>query len=189
MDDALDRALKVFWRKGYEGTTLPDLTRAMGINRPSLYAAFGNKQSLFCKALHRYNERHNAFLREALAAPTAQEVARRILHGAINLQTNPENPRGCLTVRGTLSCAGSTVIRRHLDDCRNATEAAMTARFQRAADEGDLPGGASPQDLTRYLTTVMQGMAIQSASGASRAQLQRVAQTALRAFLAAPGSG
>src|SRR5438874_10454761 len=91
VDEALDQALKVFWRKGYQGTSLPDLTRAMGINRPSLYAAFGNKQSLFCKALHRYNKEHAAHLREALAAPTAREVARRILDGVINLQTDPHN--------------------------------------------------------------------------------------------------
>src|SRR6266550_5425162 len=85
VDQALDQALKVFWRKGYEGASLPDLTRAMGINRPSLYAAFGNKQSLFCQALKRYHERQRDFFRQALDAPTACEVARRILHGAVTL--------------------------------------------------------------------------------------------------------
>src|SRR5437016_7336822 len=92
VDQALDQALKVFWRKGYEGASLPDLTRAMGINRPSLYAAFGNKQSLFCKALHRYHEQHSDYLRRALAAPTARAAARRILHGLIDLQTSGDNP-------------------------------------------------------------------------------------------------
>src|SRR5438874_8768237 len=90
VDETLDRALKVFWRKGYDGASLPDLTRAMGINRPSLYAAFGNKQSLFCKALKRYHERQRDFFRHALDAPSAYEVARRILHGAVALQTNPD---------------------------------------------------------------------------------------------------
>jgi AcrR family transcriptional regulator len=181
-DDALDRALKVFWRKGYQGASLPNLTRAMGINRPSLYAAFGNKQSLFCKALERYNDQNAAYLRHALAAPTAREVARRILHGAINLQTNPHNPRGCLTVRGSLSCADSRIIHKHLASHRAATEAAITQRFQRAVAEGDLPQTTSPQDLTRYLSTILQGLSIQSTSGASRAQLLRIANTALQAF-------
>src|SRR5438067_11611084 len=99
VDEALDRALEVFWARGYEGASLPELTGAMGINRPSMYAAFGNKQSLFCKALHRYNERYRAYLKEALGARTAREVARRILYGAINLQTDPGSPRGCLNVR------------------------------------------------------------------------------------------
>src|SRR5437016_4768676 len=164
VDQALDRALKVFWRKGYDGASLPDLTRAMDINRPSLYAAFGNKQSLFCKALQRYNEQRAAYLQQALAAPTAREAARRILHGVINLQASSDNPPGCLIVRGSFSCADSPVIRKHLAGCRNAIEAAITERFARAVDDGDLPRDVSPQDLARYLTTVIQGLAVQSAN-------------------------
>src|SRR5882757_3781169 len=93
-DRALDRALYVFWRKGYEGTTLPDLTRAMGINRPSLYAAFGSKEGLFRKALDRYAEGPAAYVREALNGPTARAVAERLLGGAIDLATDRRNPRG-----------------------------------------------------------------------------------------------
>src|SRR5438094_9922303 len=98
VDEALDQALKVFWRKGYEGTSLPDLTKAMGINRPSLYAAFGNKEELFRKALDRYAEGPAAYAAEALNEPTARAVAELLLEGSVNLLTDPRNPRGCLVV-------------------------------------------------------------------------------------------
>src|ERR1700738_5293921 len=103
IDRALERALRLFWEKGYEGTSLSDLTKAIGINRPSLYAAFGNKESLFRKALDRYVERTMAFVRNAINEPTACAVAERLLHSAADMVTNPHDPRGCLTVRGALS--------------------------------------------------------------------------------------
>src|SRR5215470_17599780 len=104
VDQALERALQVFWRKGYEGASLPDLTQAMGINRPSLYAAFGNKEALFRKALDRYAEGPAAYLGAALNEPTARAIAERLLHGTSDLVTDPRNPRGCLIVHGALAC-------------------------------------------------------------------------------------
>jgi AcrR family transcriptional regulator len=182
-DQALERALKVFWRKGYEGTTLPDLTEAMGINRPSLYAAFGNKESLFRKVLDRYAEGPAAYVREALDEPTARRVAERLLLGAIDLLTNPKHPGGCLAVHGVLACGdGAQSIRREMIARRVKREAALKRRLQRAKSEGDLPAAANPADLARYITTIVQGMAIQAASGATRKELQRVAKTALRAW-------
>src|SRR5690348_4805353 len=89
VDHALDRALKVFWRKGYEGASLPDLTKAMGINRPSLYAAFGNKEALFRKAIDRYIEGPACGFRAALEEPTARKVVERLLYGNIDLVTDP----------------------------------------------------------------------------------------------------
>src|SRR2546423_6942052 len=103
-DKALDRALQVFWRKGYEGASLSDLTGAMGINRPSLYAAFGNKEALFRRALDRYAAGPAAYAREALNEPTARAVAERLLGGAVDLLSDPRNPRGCLVVQGALAC-------------------------------------------------------------------------------------
>src|SRR5579859_7138490 len=88
-DEALDRALEVFWRKGYEGTSIPDLTEAMGINRPSLYAAFGNKESLFNKVLDRYTEKSGIHVRKALNEPTARGVVEIILRGTVDLLSNP----------------------------------------------------------------------------------------------------
>ena len=101
--DALERAQRVFWRKGYLGTSMSDLTEATGVNRPSLYAAFGNKEALFRKVMDRYGEGPFAHFAEALAAPTGREVAERLLRGGAALATDPRTPPGCLWVRGSLS--------------------------------------------------------------------------------------
>jgi AcrR family transcriptional regulator len=183
VEKALDRALKVFWRKGYEGATLPELTRAMGINRPSLYAAFGNKEGLFRKALDRYAEGPAAYVREALNEPTARAVAERLLGGTIDLLTRPRNPRGCLLVQGALACGeAAEAVRRELVARRLAGDAALRQRFERALADGDLPADADPADLARYVVTVIRGMAVQAAGGASREELRRVAEMALRAW-------
>src|SRR6516165_10727746 len=96
VDEALDRALEVFWRQGYEGTAVSDLTAAMGINRPSLYATFGNKQALFRTVLDRYADGPAAFAAHALELPRAKDVAQALVYGAIELTTGPDTPRGCL---------------------------------------------------------------------------------------------
>src|SRR5947209_3799427 len=133
IDKALDRALQVFWRKGYEGASLPDLTRAMGINRPSLYAAFGNKEALFRKALDRYAEGPACYVRQALDEPTARAVAERVLAGSVDLLTDPRNPRGCLLVQGALVCGeAAESVRRELAARRLAGEVAFRRRFERA---------------------------------------------------------
>ena len=172
----------MFWRRGYEGATLPDLTRAMGINRPSLYAAFGSKEELFRKTLDRYVKGPAAYVREALNEPTARAVAERLLGGAIDLLTDRRNPRGCLIVQGALAC-GETAesVRRELAAHRMAAELAVRQHLERGAD-GDLPAEADPADLARYVVTVTRGMAVQAAGGASREDLRRVAELALRAW-------
>jgi AcrR family transcriptional regulator len=183
VEKALDRALRVFWRKGYEGATLLNLTKAMGINRPSLYAAFGNKEGLFRKALDRYAEGPAAYVREALNEPTARAVAERLLGGAIDLFADRRNPRGCLMVQGALACGeAAESIRRELVSHRVAREAAVRQRFERALVDGDLPADSDPADLARYVMTVAQGMAVQAAGGATREELRRVMETALRAW-------
>lgn len=182
-DQALDRALDVFWRKGYEGATLCDLTGAMGINPPSLYAAFGNKEGLFRKALDRYWRLRTALWEEALAAPTARRVTERLLHGTAKFLSDPCHPKGCLAVHGALVSGEETdCIRRELEKRRATSQAAIRERLKRAKREGDLPADADPAALARFLATVMEGMAVQAASGASRKELDRVAETALRAF-------
>jgi AcrR family transcriptional regulator len=181
MDQALDRALLVFWRKGYEGASLSDLTKAVGVNRPSLYAAFGDKEALFRKVLDRYLKGPAAYTQEALREPTARAVVERLLLGAADLNTARRNPGGCLMVQGALACGeAADSTRRELTACRAAGEAAMRRRFERAKSEGDLPANVSPADLARYIATVLYGMAVQAAGGASRSQLQRVVEMALR---------
>ena len=181
IDRALDRALVVFWRKGYEGACLSDLTKAVGVNRPSLYAAFGDKDALFRKALDRYLHGPAAYTQEALKEPTARAVVERLLRGAADLNTAPHNPGGCLMVQGALACGeAADSIRQELSACRAAGEAAIRRRLQRAKSEGDLSTDADPADLARYLATVLYGMAVQAAGGASRGKLQRVVEMALR---------
>src|SRR6202048_610400 len=126
IDGALDRALQVFWRKGYEGTSLSDLTKAVGVNRPSLYAAFGGKEALFRKALDRYLNGPAAYTQEALKEPTARAVVERLLQGAADLNTAPRNPGGCLTGQGGLACgeAGDS-IRQELAASRAAGGGAL----------------------------------------------------------------
>jgi AcrR family transcriptional regulator len=175
--------LEVFWRKGYEGASLSDLTRAMGINRPSLSAAFGDKASLFRKVMDRYAAGPACFAQAALAAPTARAVAEQLLYGGIDAVTHPKRPRGCLAVQGALACGDEAKeIQKELAARRADTESALRERFARAAAERDLPAATDPADLAKYLTTVMHGLAVQATGGANRDGLRRVAEVALRAW-------
>jgi AcrR family transcriptional regulator len=180
-DVALDRAMHVFWARGYEGASLSDLTRAMRINRPSLYAAFGNKAQLFGKVLDRYMDGPVAYFGKALAAPKARDVVEEIFLGTARMADDPSTPAGCLMVQGALAC-GDGSARKEAGARRVAAEAALRRRLQRAKREGDLPKNASPGDLAGYVMTVVYGMAVQSAGGASSDELRRVAQIALRAW-------
>ena len=182
-DAALERAMHVFWAKGYEGASLSDLTRAMRINRPSLYAAFGNKEELFRKVLDRYVDGPLAYFAKALAAPKARDVIEQIFFGAVKMAGDPRNPSGCLMVQGALAvgnAAGS--VRKEAAERRAASEVALRRRLQRAKRDGDLPKNADPAELSRYVMTVLQGMAVQGADGANGNHLRRVAQIALRAW-------
>ena len=180
---ALDRALDVFWRKGYEGASLSDLTKAMAINRPSLYAAFGDKETLFRKALDRYNTGPGAYVIEALHEPTARRVIERLLRGAADSLVCPHNPRGCLMVQGALACSDAAEpVRQELIRRRERGEAALRQRLRRAKTKGDLPVNSDPADLARFIMTVIHGMSVRAAGGASRAELHRIADTALLAW-------
>ena len=183
LDVALDAAIEVFWRQGYEGTTLEDLTRAMGIQRPSLYAAFGGKEQTFRRAVERYAQVEMAYVDEALAKPTARAVAEHYVRSNVIAITDPAKPPGCLSIQGGLaaSSADQSVVD-FLNATRAAGEARFADRFARAIDDGDLPGGEEPAELAKFLSTVTSGLAVQAASGVSRDALARVAERALRAF-------
>ncbi|MGX7742867.1 TetR/AcrR family transcriptional regulator [Rhodopseudomonas parapalustris] len=180
VDAALDLALHVFWRKGYEGTSMTDLTEAMGITKPSLYAAFGNKEELFRKALDRYVDGPGSYYRAGLQKPTAREVVEHILYGAADAMSDPSNP-GCLAVQGALCCGDAAeTIKQELAARRAKTEEDLRDRLSRAIGEGDLPAGSDAGDLARYVSAILQGMAVQAASGAARDQLRKLAHMALR---------
>jgi AcrR family transcriptional regulator len=173
--------LQVFWRKGYEGTSLSHLTKALSVSRPSLYAAFGDKETLFRKVLDRYLSGPAAYTQEALKEPTARAVVERLLRGAADLNTAPRNPGGCLLVQGALAGGTSaTSVHQDLIACRAAGEAALRRRLEDAKSKGELPTDLEPADLARYVATIVYGIAVQAAGGASRDQLQRVVAMALR---------
>lgn len=182
-DDALDKAMGVFWKHGYEGATLEELTTAMGINRPSLYAAFGSKEELFRKAVERYVNGPASYIAEALTRPTAREVVEAIFAGTLRMNCDKKNPGGCMVVQAALSCGeGSDAIRQELAAVREAGVNRIRERLEQAQAAGELPKAANCGDLARYIGTVLQGLGVQAASGATRQQLERVVEIALRAW-------
>jgi AcrR family transcriptional regulator len=178
---ALDAALRVFWRKGYEGASMADLTSAMGIEKPSLYAAFGDKEQLFRQVLDRYQKGPANLVLAALQEPTARRVIERLLRESADAGSDPKLPRGCLYVQGALACGSdSDCIRTELISRRAAGEALLRKRLQRAKREGDLPKESDPAALARYIMAVLHGMSVRSSAGASRKELRGIAETALR---------
>ncbi len=171
----------VFWEHGYEGASLATLTEAMGISTTSMYAAFGDKEELFRKALGRYSEGPSAYLDRALGEPTALGVATAILTGAIRTTTSPARPQGCMGVQSALAAGDSgQTVRDLLTSWRNNGCSRLHRRFQQAVDDGDLPPQADAALLARYVTTLAFGIAVQAASGVSREELQAMADAALR---------
>lgn len=180
-DEALGRALEVFWAKGYEGASLQDLTDAMGISRPSLYAAFGNKESLFRKALDRYIQGPGSLQERALAEPTARKVVETLLRGAAC--TDSCNPAGCLLVQGALACGDDAdCVRKELVARRTAGQKALWERFERAQAEGDLRPDIDTCALSKYISAILYGMAVMAAGGASGEDLNQVVHVALEAW-------
>ena len=185
-DAALEKAMRLFWAKGYEGTSLADLTETLGISRPSLYAAFADKQSLFRAALARYAAGPGGYVAVALAKPTAREVAEQLLKGAADLQASSRNPCGCLTVNGALACGDEAEpVRQALNAHRSAGVALLRRRFQQAKAQRDLPEDSDPAALARFLAAVVYGMAVLASGGASRKELGKVIRTAMKVLPAA----
>jgi len=180
-DLALDAAVDVFWRRGYDGASLSELTSAMGINRPSLYAAYGDKAQLFQTALRRYVDRNMGYVTTALALPTAHEVASAFLLGNAVAVTRPGLPPGCLSVQAAVATEGSSqsVL---LSENRATIEALFADRFRRAVDEGDLAADNDPNELATFLITVSSGFAIRAADGASRDSLLAMVSRVMAVF-------
>lgn len=181
--EAIDKAMLLFWRKGYEGTSIADLTEALGVTRPSLYAAFGNKEQLFRTVLDRYDERTAEFLSVSLKLRTGREVAEGLLRGAANFHASPANPPGCLIVHGALVGSDeSEPLRKETRNRRTQLRAAIRKRLERSLAEGDLPEGAAPEALARYIVAVMRGMAVEAASDAKGRDLHQIVDIAMLAW-------
>ena len=178
--EALDTALRLFWRQGYEGTSIAELSQAIGVSVPSLYLAFGNKERLFMQAVEHYGRYSGGMYEAALAQRSAPDVVRCILEGEVDLVTGGDTPNGCLMIQGALATgAGADTIRETLATLRLKAESAVAEKLESL---GDLPAGWSARDLANYIMTLAAGIAVQAKSGVSRDQLLRVTESALRAI-------
>ena len=179
-EQALEKAMHVFWAHGYEGASMSDLTEALGVNKPSIYGAFGSKEELFRKTLQRYVQGPAAFVGASLQEPTAYRVAESLLLNAARFLAGKDHPPGCMVTQGALACGqGADIIKQELATSRNNLVRSLTARFARAQAENDLPAHADPAALARLLATMHQGMSVQAASGASEQELLEVASLVL----------
>ncbi|WP_020167360.1 MULTISPECIES: TetR/AcrR family transcriptional regulator [Methylotenera] len=180
-DNALEAAMLLFWAHGYEGTSMAELTNTLGINKPSIYAAFGNKEELFRKAIARYIAGPVAFVTEVINAPTAYQVVEKFLKQAVEFFSDQSTPNGCLIVQAALTCGqGSSVIQQELVVYRKRFEMAFVARFELAKAQGDLPQDADANALAKYLATIHQGLSVQATSGATKQELLAVVGIALK---------
>jgi len=157
---------------------MAELTEAMGITKPSLYACFGNKEALFKKALDLYEHDKLAYIGKALEAPTAREVADRLLRGALATHCGGSDPQGCLGVISTVACLTEAAsIRADVIARRASSEAAVAARFEMAKVEGDLPADIDARSLAQCLTTVLQGLSIKAQSGTTPDDMTKIVDT------------
>jgi AcrR family transcriptional regulator len=181
-DEALAKAVELFWAKGYEGASLGELTEVMGITKPSLYATYGNKEELFRKALDYYDAHFMGFIGVALRQPTARLAMEHLLYGYVDSQTLSDHPGGCLVVHGALPDEGEASMHGELVNRRRAVRDAVRMRLEAAIEEGDLERDTDAADLAALAMVIAQGTATQARAGSTREQLRRVVGLALRAW-------
>lgn len=186
-DAALHQAMLLFWRHGYEATSLNDLTAAMGVTPPSIYAAFGDKKGLFLEAVRRYLASAPP-QRATGKADTARAMAHDLLRGAALRYTGEDTPAGCLVASAAISCSAAAAdVKAELSAIRRDTEALLRARIIGATDAGELPAGTDAEALAAHVMAVVQGLSTMARDGASRKKLMRVVDVAMTAWPASPG--
>jgi AcrR family transcriptional regulator len=180
-DAALEAAMLLFWERGYEGTSMADLTQATGLNPSSIYAAFGDKHVLFQLAVKRYMEMRAQYAGKALEEPTLEKVVRALFDSTVAFFTAPGHPATCMTMSGAVGCSEeATPARDLMMEIRKQNEAAMRERFLQARKSGELSKDVNVDDYTRYLSSILAGLSIRAANGSTKAELKRTAQMALR---------
>jgi AcrR family transcriptional regulator len=180
-EEALEKAMQTFWTFGYEGTSMAALIEAMNMNKPSIYAAFGNKEALFNQVLDKYVTGPSAFVKEAMVEPTSYLVAKKFLTKAVELLTQHQPPRGCMIVQGALSCGPEAeMIQKKLIAYRVNLEESLKKRFDLAKDSRDLPKDTNTTALAKYVATLHQGISVQASSGASRDALMDIIDIAMQ---------
>jgi AcrR family transcriptional regulator len=183
-DDALERAMRLFWSRGYEATSVSDLTEAMGITPPSLYGAFGDKKQLFLEAVDRYQDGPGRFAQRALSEePTAERAIRRLLMDAIASFSDPRQPKGCMVVLAATNCTvESSDVLSGLADRRRAAERAIRDRIAAGRAAGELPTGADIDALAGMVVATLFGLSIKARDGASRAGLRKIVEQTMRTW-------
>jgi AcrR family transcriptional regulator len=178
---ALEAAMLLFWERGYEGTSMADLTQAMGLNPSSIYAAFGDKHGLFQLAVKRYMEMRAQYAGKALEEPTLKKVVRALFDNTVAFLTTPGHPPTCMTLAGAVGCSlDASPARDLMTEIRKQNQVALRQRLLKARKSGELSRDIDVDDYTRYLSTIMAGLSIQAANGSTKAELNRTAQMALR---------
>ena len=180
-DAALEAAMLLFWERGYEGTSMADLTQAMGLNPSSIYAAFGDKHALFQLVVNRYMAIRAQYATKALEEPTLKRVIRALFDNTIAFLTTPGHPPTCMTLAGAVGCSVEAKPAKDLmTEIRKQNQIAMRKRLVKAQQSGELPKGINVDDYTRYLSTIIAGLSIQAANGSTKEELKRTAKMALR---------
>jgi AcrR family transcriptional regulator len=185
---ALDSAMEVFWNKGFEAASLNDLTKAMGINPPSLYAAFGDKEKLFLEAIERYEARIGESCPYA-CEPTARASVERLLGDLAEEFTDSGHPRGCMIVMAAATATGTSAhFQQALAKQRDEGRARLRQRIQQGIKDGDLPPDADATALANFYSAIIAGMSMQARDGASRKTLLAMVETAMRAWPESPAA-
>jgi AcrR family transcriptional regulator len=185
-DQALETALDLFWRHGYEAVSIADLTKAMGIAAASLYYAFGSKADLYREVLHRYGSGRISS-KEIANASSSYEAARQMLERGIAAVTMPGKPLGCMVSSGMLmTSAENADLAAELKAMRAASRKALERRIARDVKEDILPAATDAAALARFFATVLQGLSVQALDGATAEELRRVAASALRVWPGRP---
>ena len=160
---------------------MADLTRVMGLNPSSIYAAFGDKHALFALAVKRYLDYRAQYAARALEEPTLEKVIRALFDNTVTFLTTPGHPPTCMTLAGAVGCSVDAAPARDLmTEIRKQNEVAIRQRFLKARKDGELPKGINVDDFTRYLSSILAGLSIQAANGSTKSELKRTAQMALR---------
>lgn len=180
---ALRQAMLTFWRHGYETTSIADLTGAMGISAPSLYAAFGDKKRLFLEAVRLYAGDPDGMARAIADAPTAYQAARDLMTAAATAYTGKTTPKGCLLASAAASgSAAAADVQDAVAKVRRGIEKCLRVRIERDIQDGVLPPGSQAAALAGLVMAVTQGMSVLARDGASRRSLLTMVEVALRAW-------